>query len=336
MYQNDPFENPSIQNENAFNAIRFYLCMTVVTFHSLTNISIGNNNPFLDGHLAVSGFFIISGFWITKSFLSSKDLKDFFSKRLKKILPMYYIAVIGFSILCLKYSTLSPKEYFGIEYWKYLFWNCIFLNFMHPSLPGCFDGAAVNGSLWTIKIEVGFYIILPLLMHIMKKLKTTMKKNIFLISIYILSVLYNVALHRLASKWNLPAQLEHQLPGLMSFFVSGMIIFLNWQYFIKYKNFLIIPSIVLFVLRYYTHTEFLFPIAFSIIITFLALSLKFLKSIGRPIDFSWGMYLFHFPVMQIIKYHGFSGNALIYLFSVIGISFTLTFIIEKYIQKKIK
>ena len=41
---------------------------------------------------------------------------------------------------------------------------------MHPTLPGCFGDrfVAVNGSLWTIKIEIAFYILLPLLIKILK------------------------------------------------------------------------------------------------------------------------------------------------------------------------
>ena len=148
-------ELPTIPKENAFNAIRLFLCFVVVFMHSLGNVGI-SNKYLLDGHMAVCGFFIISGFWITKSYFNSENLKVFFLKRIKKIFPMYYISVIGFSILCLCFSEMTPNDYFGLKYFKYLFWNCIFLNFMHPSLPGCFNGSAVNGALWTIKIEIGF------------------------------------------------------------------------------------------------------------------------------------------------------------------------------------
>lgn len=329
-------ELPAIPKENAFNAIRLFLCFVVVFLHSLGMVGI-SNKYLLDGHMAVCGFFIISGFWITKSYFDSENLKVFFLKRIKKILPMYYISVIGFSILCLCFSKMTPNDYFGLEYFKYLFWNCIFLNFMHLSLPGCFNGSAVNGALWTIKIEIGFYIILPVIILILKKIKSNIGKNLFFAVLYIFSVLYNLILKLYAVKWHLPHQLEHQLPGFISFFVVGMFIFLNWNLFLRLKNRLILPAIAIYVLHYFTNTEILFPIALSVIIVWAALLLKKLNCIGKDIDFSWGIYLFHVPIMQILFY-SVNGNVNIpvYATSVLGISFMFTFVIEKYLQKKIK
>ena len=329
-------ELPSIPKENAFNAIRMLLCLIVVFMHTFGCVGI-SNRYLLDGHMAVCGFFIISGFWVTKSYLSSKNIKEFFMKRAKKILPMYYISVIGFSLICLFYSDFSAKDYFCAEYFKYLFWNCIFLNFVHPSLPGCFEGKAVNGALWTIKIEIGFYIILPLIIWTWKKIKSPKGKNIFFAAMYVLSVMYNLVLKLYAEKWHLPQQLEHQLPGFISFFIAGMFIFLNWKLFLRLKNWLIIPSVGIYVAHYFTNTEILFPVALAIIIVWSALTFSNLACIGKEIDFSWGMYLFHFPLMQILFYSAKgSVNIPVYVASVTGIAFMLSFIVEKYVQKKIK
>ena len=49
---------------------------------------------------------------------------------------------------------------------RYLGWNLAFLNFMEPALPGVFEAnrfTEINGALWTLKIEVMFYLVLPLL-----------------------------------------------------------------------------------------------------------------------------------------------------------------------------
>ena len=330
------FVPPSIPRENAFNAIRLLLCLVVLFMHTLGVVGIVN--PYvLDGHMAVCGFFIMSGFWVTKSYFASENLKTFFLKRARKILPMYYISVIAFSLICLYFSDLPAKEYFCSDYFKYLFWNCIFLNFMHPSLPGCFAGGAVNGALWTIKIEIAFYLLLPLVLYFWKKMKGSVRKNIFLGILYVLSVLYNLLLKRYSERLSLPSQLEHQLPGFISFFVSGMFIFLNWNLFLKIKNWLVIPSVAVYVLHYITKTEILFPFALAVIIVWASLLCKNLSCIGSDMDFSWGIYLFHFPLMKIL-YFCVDGNVNIpvYVASVLGISFMLTFIAEKYIQGTLK
>lgn len=88
------FSIPNVIKSNAFNALRILCCFIVITKHVL-DLS-GTSSvfyPFFDGHVAVCVFFILSGFWVTKSYLSSNNLKEYFFKRAKRILPMYYISV---------------------------------------------------------------------------------------------------------------------------------------------------------------------------------------------------------------------------------------------------
>lgn len=90
------FSIPPVQNGNAFAALRLFCCSIVIAMHIL-DLS-GTKSilrPFFDGHVAVCVFFILSGFWVTKSFLSSTDLKSYVAKRMKRILPLYYISIGG-------------------------------------------------------------------------------------------------------------------------------------------------------------------------------------------------------------------------------------------------
>lgn len=90
------FTLPQIPKRNAFNALRIFCCSLVITMHIL-DLSHTESmlRPIFDGHVAVCVFFILSGFWVTKSLLSSEDLKTYFKKRAKRILPLYYISVGG-------------------------------------------------------------------------------------------------------------------------------------------------------------------------------------------------------------------------------------------------
>jgi len=326
---------PTIPKDNAFNAVRLLLCLTVILTHTLEKVGI--TYQFLSGYVAVSGFFIISGFWVTKSYFCSANLKIFFTKRIKKILPMYYISVVSFSLVCFCISGLPASEYFGTEYFKYLLWNGVFLNFMQPSLPGCFDGTAVNGALWTIKIELGFYIMLPLILWLWGKTRSISGKNALLIVLYLISMAYNIIINKYIGQSELPRQLGRQLPSFIPHFVTGMFIYLNWGIFIKIKNWLIFPCVAIFVLFYFTNMQAVFPAAFAVTIVWAALYFKKLNFIGRGIDLSYGMYLFHYPLMQIIIHlTGGEVNIPLYISSIIATSAAMAFITEKYVQKKIK
>lgn len=138
--------------------------MIVIFEHAvvLTNLNINLiGGGFRD--LAVDVFFIISGFWITISLFRSSSIKEYCIKRITKIFPMYLIVIVSFSMLFFYFSDLSFSEYFASsDFWKYLLWNVLTLNFIQPSLPNVFNNVPVNGSLWTIKVEIGFYILLPI------------------------------------------------------------------------------------------------------------------------------------------------------------------------------
>lgn len=164
-----------VPRENAFNFLRLICALIVIYEHSVL-LSETEVLPCLELRgIAVNVFFILSGFWVTQSYLRSSSVKEYAKKRCNKIFPLYFTVVILSAILLVFFSNLPAKEYFTDSgFYKYLIANFFTLNFIHPTLPGVFEGLAlggsVNGSLWTIKIELGFYIILPLIVYLINKM----------------------------------------------------------------------------------------------------------------------------------------------------------------------
>ena len=81
----------------------------------------------------------------------------------RRILPPYWATVVLFAIL-LGFCSASPDYFLSGQFWKYLIANLCFVNFVEPALPGVFDGmevTAVNGSLWTMKVEWMLYLSMP-------------------------------------------------------------------------------------------------------------------------------------------------------------------------------
>ena len=63
-------------------------------------------------------------------------------------------------------SVNSFNDYFyNTQFWNYLLANLSFQNYIEPCLPGVFESnkiCAINGALWTIKIEEAFYLLVPI------------------------------------------------------------------------------------------------------------------------------------------------------------------------------
>jgi peptidoglycan/LPS O-acetylase OafA/YrhL len=123
--------------------------------------------------IAVLAFFSISGFLVAQSFERSSNWRHYLLKRALRIYPAYIAAVLLFTVvLNLFYaSSFSARSFTDQLY--YLAANLAFLNFLKPSLPGIFAEnlyPTINGALWTIKIEVLFYCLLPLLLGLGKLL----------------------------------------------------------------------------------------------------------------------------------------------------------------------
>lgn len=120
------------------------------------------------GGLGVLIFFSISGFLVTKSWLTDPNVARFVARRMLRIWPAFaMIILLAALILGPTLTSLSLSEYFRHPQLKEYAVNNIFFN-LRETLPGLkFDGSAVpyaiNGSLWTIPLELKCYGLLALL-----------------------------------------------------------------------------------------------------------------------------------------------------------------------------
>lgn len=115
------------------------------------------------GALGVSIFFVISGFLVTGSY--QRDPKTYLVKRLLRIEPGL-IASLIVTVGLLGFVTTAPAA----EYWPsaglYVLRNAL----LYPAtyeLPGVFQSVpvpnVVNGVLWTLRLEFTFYLVLMLI-----------------------------------------------------------------------------------------------------------------------------------------------------------------------------
>lgn len=113
------------------------------------------------GSIAVGIFFVMSGYLIASSWLASSTPRSFLLKRALRIFPALIVAVLlTVFVLGPMVTQLSLSQYLEADgTWTYL-QNILLVT--RYELPGVFTGnvypEVVNGSLWTLPLEVLMYI----------------------------------------------------------------------------------------------------------------------------------------------------------------------------------
>jgi hypothetical protein len=154
---------------NNLNLLRFVAATLVVFSHSWPLAGAGIHDPlarlqrhFDFGGLAVTAFFAMSGFLIARSCDRSRSWRDFAFARALRVAPAYVVAVAYATfVLGPLLTTLPVADYLAArDTWSYVATTLTFFGLV-DRLPGVFAGNpypfAVNGSLWTLAIEIFCY-----------------------------------------------------------------------------------------------------------------------------------------------------------------------------------
>lgn len=310
--------------ENNFDLLRLLFAGTVLLVHSydLSGFQqLGIIASILSSAVAVRAFFVVSGFLIFMSFERSTTIASYANKRIRRIYPAYFTVVMLSAIGLIAFSSKNIGDYFSFTWVKYVFANLAFLNFLQPTLPGVFDSnklAAVNGALWTLKIEAMFYLTVPLFVFLFRKFAHLP----VLILTYGLSVAYagllSVAAERTGS--GVYVELGRQLPGQLSYFMAGAFLYYFLPLFERQIRYFLVAAILTLAANMYFPLPILEPLALATVVIYFGLYL-YVGNFGKYGDFSYGIYILHFPVIQLLLYSGwFSESPWYFLGAVVFIS----------------
>lgn len=285
------------------NCVRYYLCLCILMNHF--NVLSGASLPQLPRIFGgVGSFFAISGFLMFASYEKHNNLKGYFVRRAKRILPPYvFIVVLAAASLCFV-SSLPAAEYFlNPGFYKYLVCNLFFLNFLEPSLPGVFDTnltAAVNGSLWTMKGEVICYLLVPFVFRFIKKHPkycTTILSGIMLICF----TFYMVLSIQGEAQRSIVTIISNQF-RVFTFFFAGALINVYVKQFLRFKWGVLLAVAVLMLLAQANDTLFLMlrPFSDSLLVIWCSLVGSWGVWASHRDSLSYDIYLFHFPIIQTL------------------------------------
>ena len=288
--------------KNNFDLLRLLFAVTVCLVHAyqLSGFEpLGIFTRLLSSTVAVKSFFVVSGFLIFMSYEHSATLVSYVHKRIRRIYPAYFTIVMICALVLVTVSSKNIGDYFSLEWVKYVTANLVFLNFLHLTLPGVFDLnklAAVNGALWTLKIEVMFYLAVPVIVLLCRKFSHLP----VLMLTYCLSVIYSEVLIAASQRTGAGIYLElaHQLPGYLSYFMAGTFFYYFLPVFEKYRGYFVVLAVLALVTNMFFELPLLEPFALATVVVFFGLFL-YAGNFGKYGDFSYGIYIIHFPVIQI-------------------------------------
>jgi peptidoglycan/LPS O-acetylase OafA/YrhL len=296
-------DSPRLKRNN-FDLLRLSFAGTVCLVHAYELSGFGQLSVIADALsslVAVKGFFVVSGFLIFMSFERSASLASYAKKRVRRIYPAYFSVVMLCAMGLVVVSSQSAGEYFFSRAWaRYVPANLAFLNFVQPTLPGVFEAnrmATVNGALWTLKVEVMFYVAVPAFVWLFRKFGHLRMLVLF----YCSSIAYTELMAFAAARSGLPIYLElgRQLPGQLSYFLSGALLYYFLPFFERRVRILLPAAAVALWANNFVPLPVFEPVSLAIVVVFFGLFLH-LGNFGKHGDFSYGVYIVHFPIIQLL------------------------------------
>jgi peptidoglycan/LPS O-acetylase OafA/YrhL len=155
--------------KNSFDLLRLFAAALVLYSHQ--HVLLGLAEPELFGWTTLGGvgvsiFFFLSGFLVWSSWARDPDFVRFFIRRSLRIFPaLWFVVLFTAMVLGPLLSKLPVSDFFASsETWRYI---STALLLVRRGLPGVFlDNPyplAVNGSLWTLPVEFLCYVSVALI-----------------------------------------------------------------------------------------------------------------------------------------------------------------------------
>ncbi|WP_331344910.1 acyltransferase [Cellvibrio sp. UBA7661] len=290
------------------------------------------------GSLAVKFFFMLSGLLVTMSIMARPQPVEFLIKRIARIFPGLLVCLsITVFIVGPLFTQLSVIEYFAQSAtWNYLLHNTLLYQ-LEWNLPGVFSSGkntTVNGSLWTLPLEMVCYLFL-VAFYTLGIWRYRMFASVFLLSIVIASFFLP---HFLP-----PAFANHQEATLLAGCFALGALFATHKDTIEINGHTLLALILLSVLLWSSPLKILlFYISFFYACLYLSALPMMVEKLKLPGDASYGVYIYGFVIQQSVAHifpqQGVVFNQVVSAFIALGFGFVSWFWVEKpamYAVKKI-
>jgi peptidoglycan/LPS O-acetylase OafA/YrhL len=303
---------------NNFDLIRLAAAGQVVLWHGIEHLHVPVPGPalwLLGSFPGVPIFFVVSGYLVSQSFHRRRSTANYFVNRALRIFPALW--------LCFVVTAASI-------FWTHGFANAgisDLLKWMLPNLLGfahtpwflkTFATGSVNGSLWTIPVELQFYLALPLLALFLQR-NAVRWTAAFAVAL-VCGLIY-LAWGQSAQAGQWANALSRALPSWLYLFMAGMVLqwrsdwverWIEGRFFAWLTGFLawilLLDAVGINTVGNRASPLALLPLAGLVLAA--AFSYRHLAHrLLRGHDVSYGIYLYHMPVINVLVAGAFGLDA---------------------------
>jgi len=320
---------------NNLEWLRLIFATQVALCHSASHLKF--EIPWIISYFpGVPAFFFVSGFLIYASYLNAPG-RRYFENRFLRIYPALVLVTLGgAAVVLVDHGWHDLMNNFS----TYALWIIAQTTLGQAYNPGLFRDVGIgviNGSLWTITTEILFYLCIPFIVWLERNFRYTV-----LVCIVLSFSLYAVG----PLVWSKPIYREktfYDILGLTPIvwgwmFGLGIVAVKHFEYLKRYFQYLplaVIPITVMIVTGA-GHYGFLFGssgnrLGLLYFVNYISLVLWFafvVRPVRLPFDLSYGVYIWHAPVINLLLVLGFLNVpfSLLLTFSIAAISW---FCLEK-------
>lgn len=335
---------------NNFDLIRLLAAAQVALYHAIQHLNPGEGFSTLAYVLSyvpgVPVFFFVSGFLVSKSYENNPALSSYVLNRALRVFPGLILCTVLALLVVWMTGYWQEKEIAALEFIGWVLSQVTFLQFYNPDFMRDFGTGVLNGSLWTISVELQFYVIIPILYGLFFHRKPGLH-NTLLLGLIVLCLVMNVSFNLLDPHYD--QQLWFKLLGVS--FLPWIWMFLLGVFF--QRNFATMHhwfagrcGVILLcyvVVSYYLSNKWglgldnaINPVSYIglalLVFSFAYTKPKLSEALLKGNDVSYGLYIYHMPVFNLFIYYGFTGSY-IHVGAALGVALGLAalswFMVEK-------
>lgn len=167
---------------NNLDLLRLIAALQVVLLHAVESFGIEVWAPVdfvLDAFPGVPVFFFLSGLLIYRSYENAGGMGQFAWNRFLRLFPGLWLCVMA-AWVSVVLSGYPLEGVTGAETAVWLAAQGTIVQFYNPEWLRAYGVGVLNGSLWTISVEVQFYLLTPLLWWLVRRTSTRMLQAVAL------------------------------------------------------------------------------------------------------------------------------------------------------------